>query len=216
MIEPIDRWRSVRGRRVGSSSLLCHDWHCASFTTLKLQFSEAMWSSCFDTKPSPSGSKYSGESGVFGRIAPLAAVYNSWSASHMLQHQQKEALAVPLRQASSVRKKLDCETGMVLWRQRQPHETLRLWGTAVNGHFCWNTKHGYCVGSTSTSRTKETALVRLDAETFSLHLIFRWQSEMSSATQCSIDSATDARDGGVGPLINFDETCLTFLHRHRR
>lgn len=24
---------------------------------------------------------------------------------------------------------------MVLWRQRQPHETLRLWGTAVNGHF---------------------------------------------------------------------------------
>ncbi len=38
-----------------------------------------------------------GESGVSGRIAPLAAVYNRWSASYMLQHQQKEALAVPLQ-----------------------------------------------------------------------------------------------------------------------
>ena len=41
------------GEEVACSSLLCHDWHCASFTVLKLQFSEAMWSSCFDTKPVP-------------------------------------------------------------------------------------------------------------------------------------------------------------------
>jgi hypothetical protein len=46
--------------------------------------------------------------------------------------------------------------------------------------------------STSSSRTKETKPVRPDAETLSLHLVFRWLSEISSAMQCSIDSATGA------------------------